>query len=165
MSNSLPLANKVAVITGAGRGIGKAIALAAAEYGADVALGSRTVSECEATAAECRALGRRAEAWRSGLSRAAIGENLAAVATVYRLGLRPRLGDAALGREIEAAFAAAHTALDALAMPLPAAVADPAARAQVEALRAAVSQLKALVSQRLAPALGLSLGFNSLDGD
>ena len=111
------------------------------------------------------ARGRRAEAWRSGLSRAAIGENLAAVATVYRLALRPRLADAALGREIDAAFAVAHTALDALAMPLPAAVADPAARAQVEALRAAVSQLKALVSQRLAPALGLSLGFNSLDGD
>ncbi|MEZ4710300.1 MAG: SDR family NAD(P)-dependent oxidoreductase [Caldilineaceae bacterium] len=62
-SVSFDLTGKVIIVTGAGKGIGKAIALAAAEYGADVALGSRTVSECEATAAECRALGRRAEAW------------------------------------------------------------------------------------------------------
>jgi 2-deoxy-D-gluconate 3-dehydrogenase len=60
---SFDLTGKVVVVTGAGRGIGKAIALACAEKGADLALGSRTVSECEATAKECRALGRRAEAW------------------------------------------------------------------------------------------------------
>jgi 2-deoxy-D-gluconate 3-dehydrogenase len=57
------LTGQVMIVTGAGKGIGKAIALAAAEWGADLALGSRTVEECEATAEECRALGRRAEAW------------------------------------------------------------------------------------------------------
>ena len=57
------LTGKVMIVTGAGKGIGKAIALAAAEWGADLALGSRTLSEIEATAAECRALGVRAEAW------------------------------------------------------------------------------------------------------
>lgn len=63
MSISFDLTDKVIMVTGAGRGIGKAIALACAEAGADLALGSRTVSESHETAAACRALGRRAEAW------------------------------------------------------------------------------------------------------
>ena len=62
-SVSFDLTGKVMIVTGAGKGIGKAIALAAAEYGADVALGSRTVSECEQVAEACRAHGVRAEAW------------------------------------------------------------------------------------------------------
>ncbi len=57
------LTGKVVIITGAGRGMGKTFALAAAEWGADVALCSRTASESEETAAACRALGRRAKAW------------------------------------------------------------------------------------------------------
>ena len=60
---SFDLSGKVMIVTGAGKGIGKSIAEAAARYGADVALGSRTVSECETTAENCRARGARAEAW------------------------------------------------------------------------------------------------------
>jgi NAD(P)-dependent dehydrogenase (short-subunit alcohol dehydrogenase family) len=65
---SFDLTDKIVVVTGAGKGIGKAIATVCAQFGADMALGSRTVSECEATAADCRALGRRAEAWRLDVS-------------------------------------------------------------------------------------------------
>ena len=54
------LDGKVAIVTGAGRGIGAGIALAFAEAGADVALGARTLSEVESVAARVRALGRRA---------------------------------------------------------------------------------------------------------
>ena len=54
------LADKVAVVTGAGRGIGRAIALAYARMGADVACVSRTEENSAKVAAEVKALGRRA---------------------------------------------------------------------------------------------------------
>lgn len=54
------LGGQKAIVTGAGRGIGKAIALGLAEAGADVGLVSRTSSELEAVAEQIQALGRRA---------------------------------------------------------------------------------------------------------
>lgn len=56
------LAGKRAVVTGGGRGIGRSIALALAEAGADVVVSGRTASEIEAVAEELRGMGRRAEA-------------------------------------------------------------------------------------------------------
>jgi 7-alpha-hydroxysteroid dehydrogenase len=50
----------VAVVTGAGKGIGRAIAKAYAEAGADVAVASRTEADLESLAREIRGLGRRA---------------------------------------------------------------------------------------------------------
>jgi 3-oxoacyl-[acyl-carrier protein] reductase len=54
------LASQIAVVTGAGRGIGRAIALKFAAEGADIACVSRTAENAEKVAAEIRALGRKA---------------------------------------------------------------------------------------------------------
>ncbi len=54
------LDNQIAVITGAGRGIGRAIALKFAAEGADIVCVSRSLENAERTAGEVRALGRRA---------------------------------------------------------------------------------------------------------
>ena len=71
---SLPnfsLAGKAALVTGGKRGIGKAIALAFAEAGADVAICSRGVEdgELEATAGEIRKFGRRSLAIQADTNR------------------------------------------------------------------------------------------------
>ena len=58
------LTDKVVLVTGAGKGIGKEIALACAAAGADIIAGSRTVSEVEQVAEKVRKMGQRAAAWQ-----------------------------------------------------------------------------------------------------
>ncbi|MBI2369450.1 MAG: SDR family oxidoreductase [Deltaproteobacteria bacterium] len=55
---AMKLKDRVAVLTGAGRGIGRAVALAYAQEDASLVLAARTTSELEATAADVRGLGR-----------------------------------------------------------------------------------------------------------
>ncbi|MBV9258646.1 MAG: SDR family oxidoreductase [Ktedonobacteraceae bacterium] len=57
--SNLVLAGKRAVVTGAGRGIGRSIALALAEAGADVAITARSASELEKLQSEIEAHGRK----------------------------------------------------------------------------------------------------------
>ncbi len=61
---SLSAAGKVVVVTGASKGLGRAMALGFAEAGADVVVSSRRLDACEAVATEVRDRGRRALAVR-----------------------------------------------------------------------------------------------------
>ena len=70
------LSGRTALVTGGGRGIGKAIALGLAEAGADVIVASRKREACEATVGEIEAIGRRAWAIPSDLSKLDDAERL-----------------------------------------------------------------------------------------
>jgi 3-oxoacyl-[acyl-carrier protein] reductase len=65
------LENQVAVVTGAGRGIGRSIALKLAGAGADIACVSRTAANAEKVAEEVRATGRKAWAYAADAASAA----------------------------------------------------------------------------------------------
>ncbi len=56
----LDFTDKVVLITGGSRGLGKAMALAFADRGADLIIASRKLDNCEAVAEQVRAKGRRA---------------------------------------------------------------------------------------------------------
>ena len=75
-----PLENKIALVTGAARGIGQAIALQLAADGADLALCDVKAEWLEDTAAKVKALGRRAEGYAMDVANgAAVGEAVAKV--------------------------------------------------------------------------------------
>jgi NAD(P)-dependent dehydrogenase (short-subunit alcohol dehydrogenase family) len=52
--------DKTVVVTGGSRGLGREMALAFAQRGADLVIASRKIEACERVADECRAMGRRA---------------------------------------------------------------------------------------------------------
>ena len=79
------LTGRVAIMTGAGRGLGRTMALALAAAGADLALASRTTPELESLVEEIEALGRRAIAVPTDITSPEACEALVAAA-VERLG-------------------------------------------------------------------------------
>jgi 7-alpha-hydroxysteroid dehydrogenase len=75
------VSGRVAVVTGAGRGIGAAVAVALAQAGADVVISARTADQLAEVAREVEAAGRKAVAVPADLSDLDAAAGLAAVAT------------------------------------------------------------------------------------
>jgi NAD(P)-dependent dehydrogenase (short-subunit alcohol dehydrogenase family) len=80
MKTCRPLEGRVAVVNGASRGIGKAIALGLAEAGADVAVAARSVDRLEQTVGEVRQIGQRALSIPTDLRDSAQAERMVACA-------------------------------------------------------------------------------------
>lgn len=81
------LENKIAIVTGAGQGIGRGISLAFAKEGATVVLASRTLASAEKVADEIQGFGGRAKAIRCDVGfedqvRGMVAEAVAAFGTV-----------------------------------------------------------------------------------
>ena len=104
-----------------------------------------------------------AEAWRSGRSQRDLKLNLAAAQ-----GLETAFAatvPAAHRAKIDALFAAAAKATDAVPADMGEAAADPKRRARVDAARAAIKAVQTEIAATLPGDVGVTLGFNSLDGD
>ncbi len=68
MFEKFNLTGKVAIVTGGGGGLGKAMAVGLAQHGADVVVTSRTLSKLEPVASEIQALGRKSAAITSDVT-------------------------------------------------------------------------------------------------
>ena len=93
------LDNKVALVTGAGRGIGKAVSLELAAAGADIVFTNRTKALADATEAEVKALGRRCLAVQADISQADQVEGMVAAANEALGGVDILVNNAGITRD------------------------------------------------------------------
>ncbi|WP_119459417.1 imelysin family protein [Rhodospirillaceae bacterium SYSU D60014] len=116
---------------------------------------------------------RLAESWRSERSLRNIRLNLVAAQQLY-LGeggfgfsafLREVAGDPELDDLLRRAFDQTLATARGIDVPLDVAITDPAQRPAVERLAIETKALKQLIGDRLAAAIDIPMGFNSLDGD
>ncbi|MDX1784832.1 MAG: imelysin family protein [Roseovarius sp.] len=105
---------------------------------------------------------KRAEAWRSGRSARNVALSLA---SLRDLAVRLAGGDAELAARLGTSFDHVQRDLVALEDPIFAGVAEPQSRFRIEAVQQSVDDIRDLVAARLGPRLGVSAGFNALDGD
>jgi hypothetical protein len=115
------------------------------------------------------------ESWRSARSLANIRANLAAAQGLYAgekgeaespsAFLRDIANEGELDALLTRAFAQTLATAQGISSTLEAGVADAEVRPQLDKLAREAKALKTLLAQRLAPALGVPVGFNALDGD
>ena len=112
-----------------------------------------------------------AESRLSGRSRRNIVVTLEALQALYLgegsagLGELTAVADPKLDRLMRKAFRLTLATAQSIEGPVEQAAVDSAHRPQVQKLAKQMQALKQIVRDRLAPALGLSVGFNALDGD
>jgi predicted lipoprotein len=104
----------------------------------------------------------RAESWRSGRSAQHVAVSLNAL---NDLAGHLTSNNSDLAAQLSDAFSRAQIQLEALEDPVFAGVADPQRRLKIEVLQQSVDAIRATVRSELGPILGVTAGFNSLDGD
>ncbi len=100
----------------------------------------------------------RAEAWRSGRS---LRHVILSLEAARELAAALSGGDKALEAPISRALDRARDLKD----PIFAGVVDPQGRLRVESLQRSVNEIRQKIAEDIGPRLGISAGFNSLDGD
>ncbi len=106
--------------------------------------------------------------WRSGLTMAMIGANIEGMeALVAGSGLARAVGPEHVGLDNSIAFEFrnAYRAIDLVTLPVEQAVADEKQAFALDYLVIVTQSLQGLIGEQLSAALGLSVGFSSLDGD
>ena len=101
MRDMFDLTGKVAVVTGATKGIGRAIAHALAAHGAKVAISSRKADSCDRVMAEIREAGGEAVYLREPLQRAVRDGQVAATHAMVAPRIRELTGRLALGLDTD----------------------------------------------------------------
>lgn len=107
---------------------------------------------------------RRAETWRSGRSTRNIQRALEGLEALYQDVFAPALPEQDRVR-VDAAFARMREVAGRLPSGFEPIASDPQIRFRVEAVKSRVEELQRLVRQTVAPAVGVTIGFNALDGD
>ncbi len=106
---------------------------------------------------------RLAEAWRSGRSLRNVALSVEALRALTAAFAPALTGDEAAA--LDAVWARALEVTERAPRPIAEAVEDPGARLEVESAQTAIRAARDRVGATLAPALGLTAGFNSADGD
>lgn len=109
---------------------------------------------------------KRAAFWRSKLSMKLVAANAEALDAFYRAGAYPLpAGDEWMAASVTGELASAARTLRAVPVPLEQALAGEEGRRLLTLASLTLQNAKAIVDQDLAPALGVMIGFNALDGD
>jgi hypothetical protein len=106
--------------------------------------------------------------WRSGLTMAMIAANIEGMETLVAVsGITLAVGaeQPGLGDSIAFEFRNAHRAIELVTLPVEQAVADEKQAQALNYLVIVTQSLQALIGEQISGALGLSVGFSSLDGD
>ncbi len=107
---------------------------------------------------------RRAEAWRSGRSARNIQISLASLQAMFDSVFAPALTPETQAR-LASKFVRTQTVVVRMPQDFTAIETDALAKLRLEAAQARIRDLQQAVRETLAPALGIPVGFNSLDGD
>lgn len=105
---------------------------------------------------------KRAESWRSERS---LHNLVVTIHATEDLALRLAAGNVDIAQAMGTGYARVVDLAETLDDPVFAGVADPQKRLRVEVVQSAINSLRDTLAETLAPALGVSTGFNALDGD